>query len=47
MSKLSWAVKQLLPLTYWTRYEQSGEHRFVIWRMWFGRCFDVTDVRII
>jgi hypothetical protein len=38
-----WYIKQLLPLTYWTTYTEteSGKKFFVIWRMWFGRSFDI------
>lgn len=46
-----WYLKQLLPLTYWTTYEQQStepnskpEKHFTIWRMWFGRCFNVIDI---
>lgn len=47
MSKLIWRLKQLLPLTYWTTYQMdTGQPRFVIWRMWFGRCFNVVDVPV-
>lgn len=43
--KAVWYLKQLLPLTYWTKYRgQEGEQHFCVWRMWFGRCFNVTDV---
>lgn len=46
-SKLIWSLKQLVPLTYRTRYSDgSGQRRFVVWRMWFGRCFDVEDVAL-
>lgn len=45
-SNLVWCLKQLLPLTYRTAYgDQRGQH-FVVWRMWFGRCFDQTDVLV-
>ncbi len=44
MSKLWWSLKQLLPLTYWTRYGDSTGSHFVIWRMWFGRSFSVIDI---
>ena len=44
--RLKWYVKQLLPLTYWTKVGRDGKEVFVIWRMWFGRCFDVTEVTL-
>ena len=47
MRRVMWSLKQLLPLAYWTKYRtESGERRFAIWRMWFGRCFDVVDVPV-
>lgn len=47
-SRLIWYAKQLLPFTYWTTYtSETGEHRFTIWRMWFGRVFDHTDVKVV
>jgi len=40
---VKWYLKQLLPLTYWTSVGKAdGRPEFVIWRMWFGRSFDVT-----
>ena len=40
--KISWYIKQLFPLTYWTRYrDDEGAKHFVIWQMWFGHCFNV------
>ena len=40
-----WYLKQFLPLTYWTTYRNAeGFQRLAIWRMWFGRSFDVLDV---
>lgn len=45
LSKVVWYLRQLLPLTYWSKYRDAHDQRhFCIWRMWFGRCFDVTDV---
>ena len=45
-SKLIWRLKQLLPLTYWTKYQMGDQPRFTIWRMWFGHCFDVVDIPV-
>ena len=45
MGKIVWYFKQLLPLTYRSRYRDSdGRRHFTVWRMWGGRCFDVEDV---
>ncbi len=46
MKKILWALKQLIPLTYWSTYESGGEKYFSIWRMWFGRCFDITKFSV-
>lgn len=42
-SRLVWRVRQLFPLVYWTTYHSENERRFAIWKMWFGRCYRVTD----
>ena len=42
-----WYFKQLFPLTYWTNYKTStGTPQFAIWRMWFGKCFNVAHVPV-
>jgi hypothetical protein len=52
-----WAVRQLLPLTYRTRYRTVdgwdedgqailGPEWFVVWRMWLGRVFAYERVMI-
>lgn len=43
LGKVRWAIKQLIPLTYRSHYEREGKKHFSVWRMWFGRCFDVED----
>lgn len=52
--RVKWYIKQLLPLTYVTEYTTAGEcdtceeRRIVtVWRMWFGRCFDVREWEIV
>lgn len=40
---LKWYLKQLLPLTYRTHYEEGGTKHFVVWKMWFGRSFAIDD----
>jgi hypothetical protein len=43
-------LRQLLPRTYSTtvdHIDDSGIHSYlVIWRMWLGRCYDVTRVQV-
>lgn len=41
MNKLVWCLKQLFPLKYDTVYTEGGKRKVSIWRMWFGRCFQV------
>ena len=45
-SKLSWYVKQLLPLTYRSRYTQDGKEMFCVFNMWFGKVFNSETVEI-
>ena len=44
LNRIEWYLRQLLPLCYKTFYGQNGEKHFTTWRMWLGRCFDITDV---
>lgn len=41
MHKIIWYLKQLLPPTYVTTLTENGQRRLCIWRMWWGRSFDV------
>jgi len=42
-----WYLKQLLPLTYRSRYLASDScQRFCVWRMWLGRCFAIDDILV-
>lgn len=45
MGNLLWYLKQLFPLTYRTWYRDSnGEQHFTVWKMWFGRSYNIDDV---
>lgn len=45
LGALVWWLCQLLPLVYRVYYcDERGRIHFAVWRMWFGRCFAVTDV---
>lgn len=46
LDRFIWYLKQLLPLTYRKTYGEGGRKHFTVWRMWFGRCFDVEDVLV-
>ena len=43
LDKVLWNLKQLLPLTYRTAYEQNGKKHFAVWKMWLGRCYKIDD----
>ena len=48
MSTLLYYLKQLLPLTYRTRYwDAQHQLHFCVWRQWLGRCFNVDDVVVV
>lgn len=48
LSRVVWLVRQLLPLTYRSRYttEPDGARHFAVWRMWLGRVYAVDDVLV-
>jgi hypothetical protein len=47
MARLKWFFRQVLPLTYRSRYRNDkGQAHFVVWRMWFGKVFTTDDVLI-
>lgn len=47
LASIGWYLKQLLPLTYRSFYRDANGPRFAVWRMWFGRVFDLDDVRTL
>jgi len=46
MKKLSWYVKQILPLQYVSEYREDNERYLSIWRMWFGKCFKIKRYKL-
>jgi len=46
INEIKWYLKQLIPLTYWTKYRENNKNYFCVWKMWFGKPFDVTRFRI-
>ncbi len=44
--KMLWHLKQILPMTYTTRCEMNGKKYFVVWKMWFCRCFKEKWIEI-
>ena len=41
MNKLKWYLKQILPLKYVNTFTEKGIRKKCVFRMWFGRCFDI------
>jgi hypothetical protein len=41
MSKIKWYLKQLLPLMYVSEYTYNNERELCLWRMWFGRSYNI------
>lgn len=46
MDKIIWYLKQLFPLMYVSTYTENGSRKLTIWRMWFGRCFNIRTFDI-
>lgn len=42
-----WYLKQLFPLKYDTTYGENGKWYVSVWRMWFGRCFNIKKWEIV
>lgn len=41
MKKLTYYLKQLLPLNYWSKYKTpDGNTNVAIWSQWFGKVFN-------
>lgn len=47
MQKLTWYVKQLLPLTYRSHYRDKNGKHFAVWNMWLGKVFNYEDHLIV
>lgn len=42
MKKIIYTLKQLLPLTYYSKYRvQNGANELAIWTQWFGKPFKI------
>lgn len=46
MSKTTWFLKQLLPLTYVSTYAEHGAKKLTIFKMWFGKCYKVRNYEL-
>lgn len=47
MQTLIWYLKQLLPLTYVSRYAEDDLPRLTIFKMWMGRTFAVQNYTLL
>lgn len=44
MNKILFILKQLLPLTYYSKYRvQNGRKALTIWTQWFGKPFNIKQ----
>lgn len=46
MNEIKWYLKQLLPLTYRSICESEGKNYFCVWKMWFGKCYNIERYEI-
>ena len=45
--KLAWLLKQLLPLSYSSKYSTpDGVRHYTTWRMYLGRCFCIKTTAV-
>ncbi|WP_117161453.1 hypothetical protein [Paraliobacillus sp. X-1268] len=44
--KIIWYLKQLIPLTYRTKYTEDGVKYFTVWKMWLGKCYEVDSYEV-
>jgi len=44
---MKWYIKQLLPLTYRSKYRDCNNNKhFCVWNMWMGKCYNIDDIII-
>lgn len=46
MDRITWHLRQLLPLRYESTYTEDGDRWLCVWRMWLGRSFAVRRWRL-
>jgi len=44
--KMVWYLKQLLPLTYRSKYKEKGVKYFCVWSMWFGKSYNIDTFEV-
>ena len=42
-TRITWAIKQCLPLSYKSTFVENGQCVRCTWRMWLGRCFNINS----
>lgn len=48
MKKIIYTLKQLLPLTYYSKYKvQNGAKELTIWTQWFGKPFNIERFTLV
>lgn len=47
LNKIIWLLKQSLPLTYRSEYYEEGKNKFSVFKMWFGKCYNIDTFEII
>jgi hypothetical protein len=47
VNRILWNVKQLLPLSYVSYYGEHDASYVCVWRMWFGRCFNIRTWQVL
>ena len=46
MKKIKWCIKQVVPLTYRSKYKENGKNYFTVFQMFFGKCFNIETYEI-
>ena len=46
MKKIKWCLKQLLPLTYRSKYSENGKKYFTVFKMFLGKCYKIETYEI-
>lgn len=48
MKRIIYYLKQLLPLTYYSKYRvQNGNKELAIWTQWFGKAFNIKRFALV
>jgi hypothetical protein len=46
MRKIIWWIKQLFPLTYFSKYKENNKNIICIWKMFAGKCYNIQKYNI-